>query len=355
MEIVGDGLAACCATFLLRRNGVHVSGGEGAARRRATLLLGAQTQSLLRDVFGDLAVLRRAPRILKRIVCWGPGAEPAEVPHSGVVVAERELLAELWALARNLGIGGGIGGEISGPAAQSSQSWTLLSSPGDSRLAPPSAFGSRLAWFAPARIAPSAQGESCWIESAPQGWLFLLPAGEGQGVLIGCGDEAAELLRRSRLVARQLSGLDLSGLDLSAGPLARYPAHPAICPQVCGDRWLACGSAAMNFDPLCGEGAGHAMREAILAAAVLRAIAHGEPGDRVLAHYSDRMRRGFLRHLRLCAPFYETGWNSPFWKAEASELQRGISVMESLLRNSADFAYRLVGYNLQARADALSS
>jgi hypothetical protein len=346
LKIVGDGLAACCATHLLRQYGFDVSAPDRAGPRRATLLLGAQTQSMLRDVFGHLAVLRAAPRIRKRIVCWGPpGAETVELPHAGAVVAERELLDEIWERTRNPEDSG-----PSGPPAHPTQSWTLISSPGDPRLEPPSAFGSRLAWFAPAQLVAGAQGECCWIESAPQGWLFLLPAGEGRGVLIGCGGDGAELLRTSRLVARQLSGL-----ELSAALLARHPAYPAIRPEVSGERWLACGSAAMNFDPLCGEGAGHALREAILAAAVLRAIARGEPEESLLTHYSNRLKRGFLRHLRVCVPFYEAGWNSPFWKAEAAELQRGISLMEGWLRHTGDFAYRLVGYNLEALTAAASS
>ncbi len=33
----------------------------------------------------------------------------------------------------------------------------------------------------------------------------------------------------------------------------------------------------MAFDPICGDGTAHAIREAILAAAVIRALARGDP------------------------------------------------------------------------------
>jgi len=45
-----------------------------------------------------------------------------------------------------------------------------------------------------------------------------------------------------------------------------------------GPDWLACGTAAVAFDPICGDGTAQAMREAILGCAVITAI--GEGGDR---------------------------------------------------------------------------
>ena len=68
--------------------------------------------------------------------------------------------------------------------------------------------------------------------------------------------------------------------------------------------WLACGTAAMAFDPICGDGTAHAIREAILAAAVIRALANGGPADELLAHYEARLTAGFHRHLTLCRQFY---------------------------------------------------
>ena len=41
---------------------------------------------------------------------------------------------------------------------------------------------------------------------------------------------------------------------------------------MCGPGWLSCGTAALSFDPICGDGTGHAVREGILAAAVIFAV-----------------------------------------------------------------------------------
>ena len=58
---------------------------------------------------------------------------------------------------------------------------------------------------------------------------------------------------------------------------------------LCDAGWLACGTAAMTFDPLCGDGTGNAVRESILAAAVIRAAAAGESSERLIAHYRCRL------------------------------------------------------------------
>ena len=49
----------------------------------------------------------------------------------------------------------------------------------------------------------------------------------------------------------------------------------------------------MSFDPLCGEGAAHALREALLAAAVIRGAAKGYSVEKLLAHYRRDSCKGF--------------------------------------------------------------
>ena len=77
----------------------------------------------------------------------------------------------------------------------------------------------------------------------------------------------------------------------ASSPTREFPAHPRVAWSLAGSHWLACGTAALAFDPLCGDGTGHAIREAILAAAVLRAIQRGANVDELLNHY---IRRGWL-------------------------------------------------------------
>jgi hypothetical protein len=117
---------------------------------------------------------------------------------------------------------------------------------------------------------------------------------------------------------------------------------------VCAPGWLACGTAALSFDPLCGDGTGNAVREAILVAAVIRAATAGEDVDRLLAHYRARLIAGFARHLAMCRGFYLSGNCGPWWERELALLEEGIAWCSQALGAGSVFQYRLSGFELQA-------
>jgi hypothetical protein len=103
----------------------------------------------------------------------------------------------------------------------------------------------------------------------------------------------------------------------------------------------------MSFDPLCGDGAANAIREAILASAVLRALSEGSDAGDLLAHYSGRLTRGFLRHLELCRQFYVSGRSGPFWDSEIDCLEKGIEWTRCQLKGSKGSRFRLNGFELE--------
>jgi hypothetical protein len=108
----------------------------------------------------------------------------------------------------------------------------------------------------------------------------------------------------------------------------------------------------MAFDPLCGEGAGHAAREALLTSAIVRAASKGLEVEALLSHYTTRLMQGFLRHLQVCRSFYQSGGESSFWKMEASALQRGILCIQERLRNLPATQYRLTEFDLEPIQDS---
>lgn len=104
----------------------------------------------------------------------------------------------------------------------------------------------------------------------------------------------------------------------------------------------------MAFDPICGDGTGQAIREAILAAAVIRAAAKGNPAGPLLAHYEARLIAGFRRHLAMSRGFYQSGGTAPLWQAELAAIDRGIAWCDARLAAHAGFRYRLRGFELEA-------
>src|SRR5258708_10950048 len=125
-----------------------------------------------------------------------------------------------------------------------------------------------------------------------------------------------------------------------------FPASPRIVSPLCGPEWLACGTAAMAFDPICGDGTANAIREAILASAVVRAAARGEDTGPMLSHYETRLTIGFQRHLALCRDFYRTGHSGEWWEAELASLQEGLEWCARQTGGSPEFRYQLSGFDL---------
>jgi hypothetical protein len=327
--IRGEGVAASCCSHLLAAAGFRLAIEKTNRPKLPAIMLGEATQSLFRDAFGRADLFFGLPRIERRVVAWGPNAEPLTLPHSAVVVSELELLDRLDTQSL--------------PAADAKDNveteWTILAA----RPLPASSvehhFGSRIASALPVKLKSGTDFASCCVESLEDGWLFLIPTGLEAAWLLSVGSAPQSLLARSRVVGNHI--------ETSAGVVAKFPAYPRIASPLCGSGWLACGTAALAFDPLCGDGTGHAIREAILAAAVVRAIATGAGPDAVIAHYRARLLAGFKRHLEACREFYETGGSGWWWDAELELVRQGIEWCGRELGNDGRFQFQLRGFELQ--------
>jgi hypothetical protein len=289
-------------------------------------MIGGTTQRLFRDAFGQDDLFRDLPAITRRVVAWGPGSDPRVLPHSAVIVSEHDLLERLQP---SVGIA-----DVADQAA-----WTIAAS----RPLPESCieqhFGSRTARAARVRLREGADRSACWVESLENGWLFLIPDAQATGWLLAVGDLGESPLGASRLVSRQIA-------DIAEGH-AEFPSYPRIAWPLCGPGWLACGTGALAFDPLCGDGSGHAIREAILAAAVLRCIQRGGDRDELLTHYRSRLLAGFTRHLEVCEGFYRTGGSTPWWQAQLQAVRTGLEWCASELGSGVGAQYQLRGFDLQ--------
>ncbi|HUI77118.1 MAG TPA: hypothetical protein VLY24_04365 [Bryobacteraceae bacterium] len=332
ISIRGGGIAACCCARLLTRAGLAVASEPAAHPKVPAVMLGEVTQRLLGDVFDRGDLFTGLHCIRRRAVLWG-NSEPTVLPHSAVVASEQEILNRLQA---EMLPGGAEQGDL--------PLWKILAArvpreDGDVLRAEQN-FGSRTASVTRVRLKAEEASDTCWIEAATEGWLFLLPCGPENAWLLAAGGPAETLLERSRFVATQIGE--------TGAWTGSFPSHPRITEPLARPGWLACGSAALAFDPLCGEGAGNAAREAILAAALIRAAASGMNPTELTAHYTARLLGGFVRHLEVCRQFYETGGSGAWWRQQVTELDRGLQWTAERLNRHDGFRYRLNGFTLEA-------
>ena len=329
MDVVirGDGVAAYCCAHLLRKAGLQVALERVDRPRLPVIMLGEQALALIRDVFEQPGLTDGLPRISQRIVAWGSNAQPVAVEHSAVVVSEEILLERIRPSLIPVGHPG------------QKARWTIFAARPLPAATVAHCFGSRMASTIPVTLADGSDPGACWIESLENGWLFLVPNAPASGWLLAVGGTAEALLGRSQLIARELAAFG----STSAG----FPAYARIASPLCAPDWLACGTAAIAFDPICGDGTAHAVREAILTSAVIRALANNGPPADLLSHYEARLTAGFKRHLALCSGFYQSGGSTPLWLSELEAIDRGIQWCDAKLGGIVKFRYQLRGFELE--------
>jgi hypothetical protein len=319
-------VAASCCAYLLNKAGFRIDHQPVDRPRLPVILLGGHALALIRDIFNQPALFSDLPRIRKRIVAWGPDAPPLAVEHSAVVVSEEALLN---------GIRPALATEHTAHEAAQDTDWTVFAARPLPAPTVDHCFGTRMASAVRVTLAEASDPGACWIESLEDGWLFLV-----NGWLLAVGSPPEVLLGRSRVVAREITQL--------ARQAGEFPAYARIASPLGAAGWLACGTAAMALDPICGDGTAYAIREAILASAVIRALAQGVPSPDLLSHYEARLTAGFHRHLMLCRQFYLSGGTGTLWRAELDAIDRGIQWSVAKLSAHANFRYQLRGFELEA-------
>lgn len=316
VQIQGDGVAARTAAYLLSQAGIGVRQEAGARPPLPTILLSGSTRQLMRDLFADPRMLEGLPAIRKREVAWGrPSAGPLD--HWAYSTSEVELLAALGQ-----------------PAATARElDFTLYTERPLPAGSAEHRFGERQATLA--RMVRRPGEPVCQMEATSAGWLFSIPTAGCDGWLIAVGAPLDRQLAESSLIAPVIE-------HWSATP-GSFPTAPRLAWPLTGEGWVACGSAAAGFDPICGEGTSYALREAILAAAVIQEGASA--GAR--AHYESRLLAAFAKHLTQSRSYYESGPGTAWWSAQVLELDRGLVWCRERLAEQGPARFRLVDTRLE--------
>lgn len=318
VEVRGDGIAAYCCVHLLRQAGLEVFFSRGDRPRVPALLLSLPALQLIREIFDRPDLLAARAPIRKRVVKWDSAQPVLEMEHLGFVTSEQELLGSLFPDAATALVG--------------DPDWVVHCGNPLPEGVSHHRLGSRMATAWKVALQGEDAGYTCVMEALAAGWLFLLPMDDRNGWLLSVGEGG---LAESHVASARVAEL--------VEESAQFPAYPRMAQRLCGVNWIACGSGAMAFDPICGDGTALAVRAAILAAAVIRAVAKGEDREALLVHYETRLRAGFGRHVELCRNYYRRGFGGSWWDRELAALDCGSAYEVSSQR----FQYRLVGFDLE--------
>lgn len=325
VSIRGSGVAARCVSRLLEGHGLCWTLESAATKRGPAVLLSDQALALMRDCLGEPQMLAGRRRINRRVVAWG-GQPPISVEHGAVVLGEGELDDVL-----------AIDGEALASCPPELTIHAVAPFPGSGLHA----FGSRRAMAAQVTLSREEDFDACWVEAVDTGWLFMIPTGEGAGWLLAVGGDCEAMLAQSSSLVERIA--------IARTSPTVFETAPRMIETLAGPGWLACGTAAIAFDPICGDGTAQAVREAVLAAALARALAEGEDPEALATHYHSILLAAMRRHLRLCAQFYATGGSSPWWRAQEAALAKGFAWCTARLARQPEPRFELRGISLARR------
>ncbi|MET0363955.1 MAG: hypothetical protein ABW169_04820 [Sphingobium sp.] len=327
VAVRGSGIAGGCCAHLLAMHGITAVLIPAERPPVPALLLSDPALALLRDVFGRPDLFADKPRVNRRIVAWG-GGDAVVLPHGAVVVSEAELNAALCPTPH---------------ASDDAPHFTIHTAPPFPAPAM-RRFGERSAMAAQVRLMQDEDHSACWVEAVQTGWLFLIPAADGSAWLLGIGGALDALIDHSRHIAPRIA---LTG-KLSFA----FETCPRMLTTLQGPDWLACGTAAIAFDPICGDGTAQSIREAIVASAVIAAMQDGGDVPALRTHYESMLIAAMRRHLQISAQFYRTGGTSDWWREQHDALVEGHHWCTARLAVLPEPRYQLRDFQLVAREAA---
>lgn len=365
--IRGQGVAVATAAHLLDRAGFAFAREPGLRRPVPVIMLSDPALALLRDVFGNATLFADRPRIERRVVKWG-STDAVAMPHGAVVVSEDDLAHALdpsphcniaqGPSPAGRGWGGGTtpaspphprplptgeGRKGSGGTGESTPTFSIHAMP-PFPVHETVRFGERLSATARVSLKIDAPARTCWIEAVNAGWLFLIPDGFGQAWLLAVGGHPQALAQDAPLIGPLIESLEPHG--------GQFDTSPRMLAQLAGDDWLTCGTAAIAFDPICGDGTAQAAREGILAAAVVGALARGEEPALLATHYHSLLLASLRRHLQLSLPFYANGGAGRWWHEQYAAARAGYEQATALLAKLPEPRFALHGFDLVRREQA---
>ncbi len=348
--VLGSGVAALCSAHVLARHGWTVALGEGDSSSGPRLVLNATTVQLVKAVFGqDIVRWPETYRLPGRYTRWDADASARYAGGPAAVVSSETLCRRLRDRV----------------VSSAPDRISVVAATAETEPAEPYAGGR---WVISARgrnaagtsryrqwlrrsalvadVACDSAMSSAIMEATSEGWVFLFPHAPGMATLQAMVANVAPA--PDAQLAAMLAETKSIGPRLlrSPGPAKVMRAAPRMVDDLCRLGWIAVGDEAISLDPLCGDGTGYALREAILAAGVAKWVEDGLPAADAFNHYRLRLQCTVAAHLRACLSFYRTADFHDAWEPELEAMERGRRELESSIAAQPEATLRMRGFDL---------
>lgn len=344
-EVFGGGIGALCCAALLRRKGWNVTLSLPPKTQSPTVVLNPVTIQIIHEIFGDANyVLRNAQPISRHYINWGDNRPDEYTPSSGFTLTADLLSSRVLDLLKQDSqlIIDNTGSEPS----EGTFDWQVYAMNTGRTETPARRFGERCAISVDVTLHDDSDNATSFIEATPGGWLFLAPVAPGRAVLQAVVPEkSSEIGATVRALLDHTKEIKRVVKDFEGDPFVVNCA-PKKLSRMDGPNWLATGTAAFSYDPLCGDGTGYALRAAILAAAVLDGIDRGTTKESLISYYKLRLTYAFYTHLRSCVSLYSSASFNEIWHRDLNVTTEGLREVEQELAGMSTNHYRLNEFEL---------
>jgi hypothetical protein len=323
IDIAGRGVAAAVSGLMAARAGHHVSVELASDIPERIVAIPRATVDLIEELTGvSIAKVLPSRWLRKRYVAWDD-QRFSVMPHE-TLAFDAQALANV------------ISNRIEKLAPESaispnniSRYWKLVAG-GRGTSASRIIAGARHAATGWVAQLPGLDESAMLVASVPQGWLVACPHPTG-GISLATVNPATEKLTPHDALLQAVDHIWRDGTVKVEMRCNRWvSAAPSFEPACVSTTQIAVGEAAITFDPILGDGVGHAIRSALLARSVMAAIASGANERDCLAHYRSRLAHAFVQHLRNSAAHYGVAWNFAVWREEITLMQKSAGAMPFL-------------------------
>lgn len=328
VEICGTSIAGLSCALLLTESGCAVSMRATPCPAARVVVVAEPTRALLADIWQtDLPDLACCRALEERKVAWSSVAEQ-HVPVTSWaldVAALHRCLREK--MSRRVGW-------LSDDARSDTRTyeWRVVAHGRPRRTARVCA-GARIAVEGYITAEPGAFDHASAIASVASGWVFAAPHPcRGTALTLVSptpSADAASLCEAARAAWPEAMR------ELEVGHLQRVSRSlcAPVMEQACASQSELCiGNAALQIDPLRGDGIGYGLRTALLANAVISQSAGTDDLLRQdhIAHYRDRIRASFRQHLCQCIDQYQQARDPALWSRELDRMGDVVSQLQPL-------------------------
>lgn len=309
IDIAGSGVAAAVSGLLAARSGHHVSAEFASDLSERIVAVPRATVDLIEELIG-ISITKVLPSrwLSKRYVAWDD--QHFSVMHHETLAFDAQALTRVISSRIDT-----LASSSAGLQNNISRCWKLVAS-GRSASASRIVAGARQAAAGWVAHLPGLDESAMLVACVPQGWLVACPHPAG-GISLATVHPATVKWTPQDALFQAVNHFWRDRTTKVEMRCNRWvPAAPSFEPVCVSQTQIAVGEAAITFDPILGDGVGHAIRSALLARSVMAAIAGGANESDCLAHYRSRLAHAFAQHVRNSAAHYRGAWNFAVWSEE---------------------------------------